>query len=163
MKYTRLLLIVGVLLLVTILVAACGGKKATEAQTTVEEQQSASSDVESQASAEDDSTSSGAEVSSGPDIPEDVPIKDGYRDFQATSDFTNISYIVDEDVVDVVAWYQEELPQYGWEMSRATDTVVGNTANMSRINAENDRFTLSIQYNPIGLFSVVRLVVVRAQ
>jgi hypothetical protein len=87
---------------------------------------------------------------------------EGYRDFQATSDFTNISYVVDGKVEDVVTWYQEQLPQYGWEMSRAPDTALGSMANMSRINADKDRLTLSLQHNPIGEFSVIRIVVVRA-
>jgi hypothetical protein len=87
---------------------------------------------------------------------------DGYRDFQATSDFTNISFIVDLEVSDVVAWYQAELPNYGWELSRAPDSAMGSIANMSRINAEGDRLTISLQHNPVGEFTVVRIVVINA-
>jgi hypothetical protein len=160
MKIARLFLILGVLLLVSVTVAACGGDKATEAPPAVEEQSPATSEEEPQSPVEEAAPAE-AEESTGPAMPPDVPVMPDYRDFQATTDFTNISYVVDSDIAEVVAWYQEQLPQYGWEMSRAPDSALGSIANLSRINADKDRLTISLQFNPVGLFTVVRTVVVR--
>jgi hypothetical protein len=165
MKLIRVLLFVLTLLVAMSILTACGGGNAT--QPTVNEnppeenaEQPAATEAETDTTGAAEPTA--AEEAAVPSMPENVPIMDGYRDFQATSDFTNISFIVDLEVSDVVAWYQAELPNYGWELSRAPDSAMGSIANMSRINAEGDRLTISLQHNPVGEFTVVRIVVINA-
>jgi len=165
MKRVKVFLLVLTILVMMMLLAACGGGNATQAPTTESQQENVqepgSTDGNTQ-TADEATQPAEAEQTSSPALPEDVPIMDGYRDFQATSDFTNISFVVDAEISDVVSWYQTELPNHGWEMSRAPDSAMGSIANMSRINAEKDRLTISLQHNPVGEFTVVRIVVVRA-
>lgn len=164
MKLVRLFLLFSTLLLSLSLLVACGS--ATEAPV---EQQPQENVVEtspaevSNQTPEEETALTETEQSDEPAIPEDVPIMENNRDFQATADFTNISYVVDLKVADVVTWYQAELPNYGWELSRAPDSALATIANMSRINANNDRLTISLQHNPVGEFTVVRIVVVRSK
>jgi hypothetical protein len=165
MKFVKLLILVSTLLLAMSLLTACGGGNVTDApvgespQANVAEPGSTVAESPSEDGAAE--PTEGEELA-GPTMPENVPIMDGFRDFQATSDFTNISYIIDLEIVDVVTWYQGELPNYGWELSRAPDSAMGSIANMSRVNAEGDRLTISLQHNPVGEFTVVRIVIIVA-
>jgi hypothetical protein len=165
MKLVRLFVIISVILLATSLLFACGGGN-TEAPVDDQSQQEnvqepAPTEAEAQGSGEEIQPTEGEQPTEKA-MPEDVPIMENNRDFQATSDFTNISFVVDQEIADVVAWYQEQLPNFGWEMSRAPDSALGSIANMSRVNAEKDRLTISLQHNPVGEFTVVRIVVVRS-
>lgn len=165
MKLVKLFVFLSAVILMMSLLAACGFGEATQApagEATQADVQEPGTDEENTQPTDSGAGATDAEQPAKPSVPEDVPIMDGYRDFQATSDFTNISFIVDAEVADVVAWYQGELPNYGWEMSRAPDSALGSMANMSRINAEEDRLTISLQHNPVGEFTVVRIVVVRS-
>ena len=164
MKLVRWSLLFVVMLLVGSLLVACGGS-ATEAPASEPQPENVQETAPAEAEAEEPEEAAAAteaDQPAEPEMPVDVPIMAENRDFQATADFTNISFIVDLEIADVVAWYQAELPAYGWELSRAPDSALGSMANMSRINAENDRLTISLQYNPVGFFSVVRIVVVRS-
>lgn len=159
MKLTRWIFAWFLILLLGFVLVACGGGAAN---VPVEESQQESEEGTSPTPAEETAGEVAEPTNSGPELPPDVPVMENNRDFQATSDFTNISFVVDQDINEVVTWYQEQLPNYGWEMSRAPDSAMASIANMSRINAEEDRLTISLQYNPVGLFTVVRIVVVRS-
>lgn len=166
MKIAKILVLLIGFILAMILLVACSGGSATEvtgAESQQEATQAPSSAEENTQSPSDSVGPTADEQSAEPALPEDLPIMDGYRDFQATSDFSNISFIVDAEISEVVAWYQAELPNYGWEMSRAPDNAVGAMANMVRINADNDRLTIGLQHNPVGEFTVARITVVRGQ
>jgi hypothetical protein len=165
MKFIKFLLFVSTLLLAMSLLVACGGGNATEAPAEESPQPNAAepSSTDAEAPSSDSAVEpTEGEAPAGPSMPENVPIMEGFRDFQATSDFTNISYIVDLEIVDVVTWYQGELPNFGWELSRAPDSAMGSIANMSRINEAGDRLTISLQHNPVGEFTVVRIVIIVA-
>jgi hypothetical protein len=165
MKIARLFVIITAVLLMLSLSVACGGgsTSAPEEQNQPENVQESGSTEAQAPESVGDTQPTEVEQPNEPAMPGDVPIMENIRDFQATSDFTNISYVVDLDINDVVAWYQEQLPNYNWEMSRAPDSALASIANMSRINANNDRLTISLQHNPVGEFTVVRIVVVRSQ
>jgi ABC-type Fe3+-hydroxamate transport system substrate-binding protein len=103
----------------------------------------------------------GEEVSEPTGIPEDVPIMPEAKELQVTNQ-NNIDFKVDLPLEDVVAFYQEELINYGWDKINNPDTVVGSMAQMSRSKANGDRITFSLQYNPIGEFSIVKIFITRA-
>lgn len=96
------------------------------------------------------------------DVAEDIPVMVGGRRLEVARDGSNISYEVDGTIEDVVAFYQEQLPNYGWEMTRSPDNVVGAMATMARTNEAGDRITFSLQYNPMGEFVVIRIVRLKA-
>ena len=130
----------------------------SEPTSVVEEQQQAVEGGEEQAPAEENVEQ--AKIQG--EVPEDLPIMDGAYELQVTPDGSNVSYQVDTDIDAVMAFYTEELPNFGWEQTRTPDTALGSMATMSRENAAKDRLTFSIQYNPVGKFSVLRIVILRA-
>jgi hypothetical protein len=97
--------------------------------------------------------------SKGP--PEDVPVMPDAYDLQVMDQF-NLTYKVAVPIADVVAFYQEELPKNGWDQVNNPDSVVGNMAQMTRSKTNGDRISFSIQYNPVGEFTVVQAFVTRA-
>jgi hypothetical protein len=85
-----------------------------------------------------------AELPPGPPgVPEDVPIMEGYTNLQVTSGGNNINYQVDGEIDDVVSYYQEQLPNYGWESVGNPDTQAGKIASMLRKNEAEDRILLA--------------------
>jgi hypothetical protein len=94
-------------------------------------------------------------------IPEDVPVMpDAYE--LVIPNQLNLTYKVDLQIKDVVAFYQAELPNDGWDQPANPDSVVGSMAQMARTKANGDRITFSIQYNPIGEFTIVQIYITRA-
>ena len=63
-------------------------------------------------------------------VPEDIPIMDGATNLQVARDGTNIQFQIDGAIVDVVAFYQEVLPDFGWEIAGPPDNVIGLIATM---------------------------------
>jgi len=93
-------------------------------------------------------------------VPEDVPIiPDAYE--LAVANQLNLEYKVNLPIKDVVAYYQQEFPNYGWDVINNPDSVVGSMAQMSRSNAKGDRLIFSIQYNPVGEFTIVIIFITR--
>jgi hypothetical protein len=86
----------------------------------------------------------------------------GSRKLDVSNGGTNISYEVDGTIEDVVTFYQDELPNFGWEMTRTPDNVLGAMATMARNNEKGDRMTFSLQYNSIAQFVVIRIFITRA-
>jgi hypothetical protein len=63
-------------------------------------------------------------------VPEGIPIMDGATNLQVARDGTNIQFQIDGAIVDVVAFYQEVLPDFGWEIAGPPDNVIGLIATM---------------------------------
>lgn len=94
-------------------------------------------------------------------VPENVPIMDGAYDAKVSGSGLQINYKVSGSVSEVVEYYQIRLAELGWESAGPPDTAVGATALMLRKNADDNRLSINLQYNPNGLFTVVSLVVTR--
>lgn len=93
--------------------------------------------------------------------PEDVPIIPDAYDIEIT-DKLNQNYKVDLPINDVVEYYQTELPKNGWDQINNPDSVVGQMAQLTRSKLNGDRINFSLQYNPIGEFSIVQIFITRA-
>ncbi len=89
--------------------------------------------------------------------PEDVPIMEGAYQLQAARKGTNVLYQIDATVDEVVTYYQNELPNFGWEMAGPPDNAVGAIATMLRENEAGDRLAINMQANELGGF--VRLTI----
>ncbi len=94
-------------------------------------------------------------------VPEDVPVMPDAYELQIPNAVT-IYYKVDLPLKDVVAFYQDELTNYGWDQPKNPDSAVGAMAQMARSKSDGDRITFSIQYNPVGEFTVVQISLTRA-
>jgi PBP1b-binding outer membrane lipoprotein LpoB len=94
-------------------------------------------------------------------VPEDVPIYPDSTDVQVPNQ-NNVAYKANASIEDVGTFYQTELPNYGWDVLKNPDSIVGNMAQISRSNADGDRIALSLQYNPVGEFTVVQIYLTRA-
>lgn len=147
--------LVGLVIIISFLVSCSRGS--TQEPEVINGNQTNQTESEAQAGTGDaESEASESEVA------EDIPIMVGGRRLEVAMDGSNISYEVDGQIEDVVAFYQEELPKYGWEMTRSPDNVVGAMATMARVNEAGDRLTFSLQYNPMGEFVVIRIVRLKA-
>lgn len=95
-------------------------------------------------------------------VADDIPVPQGAYEDKISSDGLQIIFKVAGDPEGVVAYYQENLPASGWEMAGPQDTAVGNSALMLRAKPNGDRISINLQYNPNGQFTVVTMVVTRA-
>ena len=93
---------------------------------------------------------------------DDVPIMEGATRVQISRAGNNINYHVDGTIDDVITFYQEELPNYGWEMAGPPDNAVANIATMLRENTAGDRLALNMQFNELGGFVILTINVSRA-
>lgn len=160
-KFTILLIAIS---LVILSVAAC-----TPSRVLVEESDQSESVVDSPPSpaVEESVPESGEEPESAPPVePEgdttaDVPMPDGA--YQVQKGKTSILYQVDGSIEDVVTFYQDELPGYGWEMAGPPDNAISNIATMLRKNEAGDRLAINMQYNNVGDFVRVTVTISRAR
>lgn len=151
MKPKRVLFVIAAIIILSILSAACSKSQATTpAQNPVTTQEPGAS-----------ATQPVLATSAPAGIPEDVPIMPDAYDLQIPNEL-NLTYKVDVPIKDVVAFYQQELPTDGWDQPSNPDSVVGSMAQMARTKANGDRITFSIQYNPVGEFTIVQIYVTRA-
>ena len=151
MKPKRFLYVISVFIIISTLLVACSkGQATTPAQNPVTTQEPVGS------------TSQPVETTAEPSgIPDDVPVMtDAYE--LVIPNQLNLTYKVDLQIKDVVAFYQAELPNDGWDQPANPDSVVGSMAQMARTKANGDRITFSIQYNPIGEFTIVQIYITRA-
>jgi len=100
------------------------------------------------------------EVTGG--VPDDVPVMDGAYQLQAGRTGKNVSYQVDASVEDVVAFYQDELPKFEWEMAGPPDNAIGSMGTMLRENTAGDRLTINMQANELGGFVKLTITISRA-
>jgi len=151
MKPKRVLFVIAAIIILSILSVACSkGQATTPAQTSVTTQEPGAS------------TPQPVVATSAPaGVPEDVPVMPDAYDLQVPNQL-NLTYKVDLQIKDVVAFYQQELPTAGWDQPGNPDSVVGSMAQMARSKANGDRITFSIQYNPIGEFTIVQIFITRA-
>ena len=99
-------------------------------------------------------------TSSPSGVPEDVPIMSEAYDLQIPNQL-NINYKVNLPIKDVVTFYEEIFEDYGWDIMNNPDSVVGSMAQMSRANAKGDRLIFSLQFNPVGEFTIVQIFITR--
>jgi hypothetical protein len=156
MKKSRILLVLATVVAIAILLVACGGGKTA---TPAAETQSVGP-VTTQETGTTPSGETAATATPPNGVPDDVPIMPNARELQA-SNMLNVIYKIDVSINDVVAFYQQELPNYGWETVNNPDSVVGSMAQMARAKANGDRITFSIQYNPVGEFCIVQIYLTR--
>lgn len=93
-------------------------------------------------------------------VPEDVPIYPDLTDVQVANQ-NNVAYKANGSIEDVGDFYISELPNYGWDVVNNPDSIVGNMAQITRSNANGDRIALSLQYNPVGDFTVIQIYLTR--
>lgn len=150
MKSKRVLFVTIAIILLSILSVACSkGQTTTPTENAVSTQEPGASTPQPVVA---------TSVPAG--IAEDVPIMPEAYDLQVPNEL-NIIYRVDLQIKDVVAFYQQELPTKGWEKPANPDSVVGSMAQMARTKANGDRITFSIQYNPVGEFTIVQIFITR--
>lgn len=94
-------------------------------------------------------------------VPEDVPIMEGAYRLQVVRDGTNVVYQIDSTIEEVATYYQEELPNYDWEIGRAPDNIIGSIATMLRFNPAGDRLAINMQANEVGGFVRLTLTISR--
>jgi hypothetical protein len=95
-------------------------------------------------------------------VPEDVPVLDDAYRLVAGSSGKNVVYQVDTTIEEVVTFYQNELPNFGWEMAGPPDNQVATIATMLRENADGDRLAINMQRNELGGFVRVTVTISRA-
>jgi hypothetical protein len=93
---------------------------------------------------------------------DDVPVMEGGTQVQRSRSGDNINYQVDGTIEEVVTFYQEELPNYGWEMAGPPDNAVANIATMLRENSDGDRLAINMQYNDLGGFVILTITISRS-
>ena len=150
MKTKKLFLIIAAIILLSILSVAC-----SKGQTTTPEQNPITTQEPGVPT-----TEAVVATSAPTGVPEDVPIMPDAYDLKIPNQL-NLTYKVDQQIKDVVTFYQQELPNDGWDQPANPDSVVGSMAQMARNKANGDRITFSIQYNPVGEFTIVQIFITR--
>jgi hypothetical protein len=151
MKKRNIVLILATIIILAILSVACGKSQATTAP------------IESPVNTQVGAAPTVAMLPTSPpnEVPEDVPIMPDAYELQIANSL-NLTYKVAVKIEDVVAFYEEEFPNYGWDKTNNPDSVVASMAQMSRGKENGDRIAFSIQYNPVGEFTIVQIYIVRA-
>ncbi len=148
MKLNKFFYVLGTVIILSILLVACGKAPATTpAQNVVNTQPPSSTGGETAAPGT-------TQAPSG--LPSDVPVMQGAYDMEVPNSL-NVTYKVNSPIKDVVAFYQTALPENGWDQSNNPDSVVGAMAQISRSKTNGDRITFSLQYNPVGEFTIVQI------
>jgi hypothetical protein len=151
MKSNKVIILLTILLTLTILLVGCSKGQATNAP------------VENPVTTQEPGTSNDVSIvtTQAPSaVPEDVPIYPDSSDIQVADQY-NIVYKANASIDNVVTFYQTELANYGWDIEKNPDSIVGNMAQITRGNANGDRIALSLQYNPIADFTIVQTNITR--
>lgn len=91
----------------------------------------------------------------------DIPIPEDAYKYQIMRGGSSATYQVDMDIDELVSWYQEELPKYGWELAGPPDSAIGAMGTMLRENEAGDRLTINMQANVNAGFVSVIIQVIR--
>jgi hypothetical protein len=153
MKFKKAAIVVLSITMIALISVACGGSQATtpaQSQAPATTQETGSTVVQPTA----------VPTKPKPTAPDDVPIMPDAYAIEIPNQET-ISYKVDTTIQDVVDFYEANLPGNGWDQVNNPDSVVGAMAQMSRSKANGDRITFSIQYNPVGEFTIVQIYITR--
>lgn len=94
-------------------------------------------------------------------IPNDLPMMEGAYEIQAGHSGQNVSYQVEGTIEEVLAFYQDELPGFGWELSGPPDNAIGSMGTMLRENVAGDRLTINMQANVVGGFVKLTITITR--
>ncbi len=151
MKPKKVIIIIATLILLTLVSVACSRSQATTPP---------SNPAPTQETGTTPSTGEPQPTIASGTVPADVPIMPDAYELESPNEF-NVIYKVNAPIKDVVAFYQQELPNNGWTVSNNPDTVVGNMAQLSRAKENGDRMTFSLQYNPVGEFTIVQIYLTR--
>jgi hypothetical protein len=95
-------------------------------------------------------------------VPADIPVSEEAYQVQAGRSGNNVIFQIDGTVEEVVTYYQETLPDYGWEMAGPPDNVVASIATMLRENANGDTLAINMQANDLGGFVRVTITISRS-
>jgi hypothetical protein len=96
-------------------------------------------------------------------IPEDVPIPDSVYELQASRKGSFVQYKIDGEIADVVTFYQQQLPELGWQEGRAPDISQTRMGTMLREKENGDRLAINMQKNDLGGFVFVTITLHRAE
>jgi len=152
MRPIKMLLILATILILSLSLVACSKSQATTAP------------VDNPVTTQEPLTptqQTSEEVSEPDGAPEDVPVMPDAYELEVPNQL-NLNYKVDLPIKDVVAFYEQELPNNGWDQINNPDTTLGSMAQMTRSKANGDRITFSLQYNPVGEFTIVQIYITRA-
>ena len=162
MRKNRTLLWMISLVLLAVMVSACGGND--EPTEVVQPEVVATEVIPVVSDGEPVPT-----ATEGPELgtygqPIDVPIMDGNRDLQISRTGENINYKIDTlTLQEVYDYHVEQLDIIGWLPGpHEVETVTSRLITLARANEAKDRITVTMQYNPIGEFTVITIVVNRA-
>jgi predicted small lipoprotein YifL len=156
MEPKKFVLTITVILILSSIMVACGGKQPTGVPP-----EETNAPLQSPAPTQEGSTQEPVGTpNTGNGVPEDVPIMPDAFEIQVAN-AKNLTYKVNAKIEDVVAFYQGEFPKFGWDVINNPDSVVGSMAQIARSNAAGDRLVFSIQYNPVGEFTVVQIFITR--
>ena len=100
---------------------------------------------------------------SGPVVPADIPLPQGIYELQVMREGAQIEFRVDGTLEDVTAFFQAELPQYGWEETRTPDAVVGSMGSIVRVNENGDTLSINLQFNQFGNYCSVQINISREE
>jgi len=100
---------------------------------------------------------------SGSEIPEDVPIPDSAYELQVSRKGSFVQYKIDGEIADVVTFYQQQLPEQGWQEGRAPDISQTRMGTMLREKENGDRIAINMQKNDLGGFVFVTMTLHRAE
>lgn len=105
---------------------------------------------------------SGGEEPVNPAEASPIPVPDAAYDVQYSRGGDNVQFTIDGNIDSVVSFYQEELPNFGWEMAGPPDNAVGVIATMLREDENGDRLTVNMQENADAGFVRVNAQVARS-
>jgi hypothetical protein len=74
----------------------------------------------------------------------------------------NVIYKVNLPIKDVVAFYQQVLPNYGWEQVKNPENVDGSKVQMTTGNENADRIIISLEHDTVGDVTVVQIYLTRS-
>ncbi len=94
-------------------------------------------------------------------MPADVPLMPRAYDVQILRADVLVVYRVQAPLQEVLAYYRETLPQYGWRQEGAEITAMGNVANIALNKPNGARVLLSLRYDAAGKFVTVAISVAR--
>jgi hypothetical protein len=153
MNLKKSALVIVSLIIIALYSVACGKSQATTP-----------AQIQNQATTQDTGSSvqpTAVPTKAPPTVPDDIPIMPDAYDQQVPNKL-NITYKVSTKIQDVVDFYEQTLPENGWDQVNNPDSVVGSMAQMTRSKTNGDRITFSLQYNPVGEFTIVQIYIVRA-